>query len=110
MSTRSSSLAKPQHRPAHPGPESRTRRAVEQPAARNIVERHVVPPPASAATPASPATRSVPLIPASLRLDMIRDAAFFRAEARSFAPGQEIEDWLAAEQDIDDLILRRYGR
>jgi hypothetical protein len=41
---------------------------------------------------------------------MIRDAAFFRAEARSFAPGQEIEDWLAAEQDIDDLILRRYGR
>jgi len=104
MSARSSSLAKPQHRPVHPGPESRKRRPAEHLAARNNVDRHVVPPPAVTAA------GSVPLIPASLRLDMIRDAAFFRAEARNFAPGQEIEDWLAAEQDIDDLILRRYGR
>jgi hypothetical protein len=40
---------------------------------------------------------------------MIRDAAYFRAEARAFAPGKQIEDWIAAEQDIDELILRRYG-
>jgi hypothetical protein len=53
--------------------------------------------------------RRTPLIPASLRLDMIRDAAYFRAQARGFAPGQETVDWLAAEQEVDELIVRRYG-
>jgi hypothetical protein len=53
--------------------------------------------------------RGAPLIPASLRLDMIRDAAYFRAQARGFAPGGETEDWLAAEQEIDEVIVRRYG-
>jgi hypothetical protein len=32
---------------------------------------------------------------------MIAEAAYYRAEARSFAPGHEIEDWLQAEKDID---------
>ncbi len=27
-------------------------------------------------------------------------AAYFKAEARGFAPGHELEDWLAAEQEI----------
>jgi hypothetical protein len=27
-------------------------------------------------------------------------AAFFRAEARGFAPGHELEDWLAAEREV----------
>jgi hypothetical protein len=40
--------------------------------------------------------------PASLRHDMIRDAAYFRAQARGFVSGKEIEDWLAAEQDIGE--------
>ncbi|RYE58218.1 MAG: DUF2934 domain-containing protein [Rhizobiaceae bacterium] len=31
------------------------------------------------------------------------DAAYFRAEKRGFAPGRELEDWLAAEQDIAEL-------
>lgn len=53
--------------------------------------------------------RGAPLIPPSLRLDMIRDAAYFRAQARGFAPGGETGDWLAAEQEIDELIVRRYG-
>jgi Protein of unknown function (DUF2934) len=54
--------------------------------------------------------RGTPLIPASLRSDMIRDAAYFRAQARAFAPGEELSDWLAAEEEIDDLIVCRYGR
>ena len=28
-------------------------------------------------------------------------AAYYRAEARGFAPGGELEDWLAAERDIE---------
>jgi Protein of unknown function (DUF2934) len=51
---------------------------------------------------------TVGLIPASLRHDMISDAAYFRAEARGWVPGHEIEDWLAAELEIDELIRARY--
>jgi hypothetical protein len=60
--------------------------------------------------PAAVSSPGGPLIPASLRHDMIRDAAYFRAQARGFVSGKEIEDWLAAEQDIGELIMRRYGR
>jgi hypothetical protein len=31
---------------------------------------------------------------------MIADAAYFRAEKRGFEAGHEIEDWLAAEEEI----------
>jgi hypothetical protein len=41
---------------------------------------------------------------------MIRDAAYFRAQERGFTPGKEMEDWLAAEQEVDELIVRRYGQ
>ena len=35
------------------------------------------------------------------RLEMIRQAAYYRAERRGFATGHEAEDWLAAEAEID---------
>lgn len=38
------------------------------------------------------------------RLHMIQEAAYYRAEKRSFAPGHEVEDWAEAEREIDDLI------
>ncbi len=34
------------------------------------------------------------------RQQAIAQAAYFRAEARGFEPGHELEDWLAAEQQI----------
>jgi hypothetical protein len=34
------------------------------------------------------------------RAEMVRMAAFFRAERRGFTPGYEIEDWLAAEVEV----------
>ena len=37
------------------------------------------------------------------RRALIARAAYFRAEKRGFAPGCELEDWLAAELEIDDL-------
>ncbi len=39
-----------------------------------------------------------------VRRQMIAEAAYFRAEARGFAPGHELEDWLAAEQEVDLII------
>jgi hypothetical protein len=38
---------------------------------------------------------------------MIREAAYFRAEHRAFAPGNALEDWLAAEREIDSQLALR---
>ena len=35
---------------------------------------------------------------------MVRMAAYFRAQQRGFAPGNEWEDWLAAEAEIGALV------
>lgn len=32
---------------------------------------------------------------------LIEQAAYFRAVARGFIPGEELEDWLAAETEVD---------
>lgn len=32
---------------------------------------------------------------------MISEAAFFIAQARGFTPSQEVDDWLAAEREIE---------
>jgi hypothetical protein len=38
---------------------------------------------------------------------MIAEAAYFRAEQRSFEPGRELDDWLAAQIDVDSLLNGR---
>jgi len=43
------------------------------------------------------------------RRGMIAEAAYLRAERRGFAPGSEVEDWLAAEREIDALLSRAQG-
>jgi hypothetical protein len=35
------------------------------------------------------------------RQERIAELAYFRALARGFTPGHELEDWLAAEAEID---------
>jgi hypothetical protein len=37
---------------------------------------------------------------------MIADAAYFRSSRRGFEPGHEVDDWLAAESDIDVALAR----
>jgi hypothetical protein len=37
-----------------------------------------------------------------IRHDHIAVRAYFKAERRGFAPGRELDDWLTAEQEIDD--------
>jgi hypothetical protein len=39
------------------------------------------------------------------RAHMIAEAAYYRAERRGFAPGHELEDWLAAEAEIDRELV-----
>jgi hypothetical protein len=45
------------------------------------------------------------------RCRMIAEAAYFRAARRGFAPGGELEDWLAAQREVDALLeASRPGR
>ncbi|MEJ5211801.1 MAG: DUF2934 domain-containing protein [Burkholderiales bacterium] len=40
-------------------------------------------------------------LPLEVREAMIREAAYYLAEKRGFAPGHELDDWLAAEAALD---------
>jgi len=42
-------------------------------------------------------------IPSALREAAIATAAYYRAEQRGFAPGNELADWLAAEREVEPL-------
>jgi hypothetical protein len=51
-----------------------------------------------------PPVRSPRLVEPTEREAMIAEAAYYRAEARGFEAGHELEDWLAAEGEIDLLL------
>lgn len=38
------------------------------------------------------------------RFLMIAEAAYFRAQQRHFSPGHEVEDWLDAERQVDEML------
>lgn len=40
------------------------------------------------------------------RLAWIAEAAYYRAEQRGFSGGDEASDWLAAEAQVDAMLLR----
>jgi hypothetical protein len=46
------------------------------------------------------------VLPHPERQQLISEAAYHRAEARCFEPGHEVDDWLAAEAEVD---ARLYG-
>jgi Protein of unknown function (DUF2934) len=48
-------------------------------------------------------------VTAEARRVMIAEHAYLRAERRGFAPGQEAEDWLAAETEVDALLKLSHG-
>jgi hypothetical protein len=47
-----------------------------------------------------------PFVDPEQRAALIAEAAYFRAQGRGFAPGHETEDWLAAESEVDERLLR----
>lgn len=36
---------------------------------------------------------------------LVREAAYLRAQARGFEPGHELDDWLAAEHEVDARVF-----
>ncbi len=67
------------------------------------------PPSAKEAAPAAAVTdtqlerREIPSFSES-REARIAEAAYWRAERRGFTAGQELDDWLAAEREVDEDI------
>ncbi len=64
-----------------------------------------------AAKPAStrrrkPVQRAAAITPEE-RQALVARAAYLRAQARGFAPGYEVEDWLAAEAEVDAQLKRK---
>ena len=47
------------------------------------------------------ATAATSIIDPEVRRQMVAAEAYFRAERRGFAAGQEVEDWIAAESVVD---------
>jgi hypothetical protein len=47
-----------------------------------------------------------PAVDTKTRLAMIQEAAYFKAEARHFAPGFEAQDWADAEREVDAMLSR----
>lgn len=43
------------------------------------------------------------------REQMVRDAAYLRAEKRNFVGDSQEEDWLLAEQEVDALLAKQNG-
>jgi hypothetical protein len=78
-----------------------TRRSVESPQSTEAR-------PQAGSSKSTRAVRAKPAARAPVSVDdrraMIAEAAYLRAERRGFAPGQENEDWLAAEQEVDALL------
>ena len=50
-----------------------------------------------------------PLVEPHWRERMIREAAYFRSQHRKTGPGKELEDWLAAERQVDEFLYGQSG-
>ena len=62
----------------------------------------------SARKPVSPEPAALVVAPSATELEeLVRTAAYYRAERRGFAPGYEWEDWLVAEAEVSTLAGSR---
>jgi Protein of unknown function (DUF2934) len=61
--------------------------------------------------PSAALQKSKPAVSAEVRRLMICEAAYYLAEQRSFEVGHELNDWLAAEEQVDRaLAAARVGQ
>lgn len=60
----------------------------------------------SAAAAAKAVTPFTSFVGPEKRAELIAEAAYLRAEKRGFLPGHELEDWLAAESEVDSKLMR----
>ena len=51
-----------------------------------------------------PKTTAKETFPRESHKAMIAESAYFKAERRGFAPGNEVADWLEAEREVDAIL------
>lgn len=103
---------KPAAKPAEAKPVKKAAPAVAKAPAKKPAAAKAAAPKSAAPKPAKVAAKVKPaaqgngetVITPEQRYRMICDAAYFRAERRGFVGGNSVEDWLAAEAEIDDLL------
>lgn len=54
-----------------------------------------------------PVSRLASPVTPEQRQQMIEEAAYYEAERRGFTPGNAIDDWLAAEALVDNIIKKQ---
>jgi hypothetical protein len=64
--------------------------------------------PVARIAPGSPGSATAALIEPERRYALIAQAAYFLSERRGFRPGGELDDWLAAETEIDRTLASRF--
>jgi Protein of unknown function (DUF2934) len=84
--------------PSGDTPTTTAKRAPRQPARRSL-------PADPKGTPQSAPDRAIGLTPDE-RHTLVARAAYFRAEARGFAPGRELDDWYDAELEVNQRLTR----
>ena len=50
------------------------------------------------------ASTTNPAVEAAWRTRLVREAAYYRSQQRPAGPGKDLEDWLAAEQEVDERL------
>jgi hypothetical protein len=65
----------------------------------------VVQTPAAVRQTAKKSPEPAPCTSPEERFQMIAEAAYFKAEQRGFMAGDDLTDWLAAEAEVDALLL-----
>lgn len=80
-------------------------------AQRKLEPEEAVSAPAESLSPVVPKTDSPSAsISAPLSVEeiyrLIQEAAYFKAQARQFAPGVEMQDWLEAENEVKQRLQR----
>ena len=60
--------------------------------------------PVAEETVAQPATADKTYWTDEMRQEEISRRAYYRAEQRGFSPGYEMEDWLAAEKEVNERM------
>lgn len=60
----------------------------------------------SAAVQIKPAAKTAKAVTPAERQRMIAEAAYYLAERRGFAPGNDVQDWVEAERKVDAQLRK----
>jgi hypothetical protein len=77
-------------------------KAAPAPIAKPVAPPQATAPRAAAPSAAAPKAR----VDAKERQRLVAEAAYYRAQKRGFAPGHEVQDWIAAEKEVDARLAK----